>query len=100
MLRFANSSICKLTIVMILLLGNAYAEEGAVRGKASYLERIALPQNAVFEASLEDVSLMDVPSVTVGSTIISPSGQIPISFNIKYDTNIINLDHLKLHKNR
>lgn len=67
------------------------AQENTLVGNAMYLERIALPPNAVFEVTLEDVSLMDVASVTLGSTRIDPSGNIPIAFTIKYNTDDIKL---------
>lgn len=35
-----------------------------ITGTATYRERIALPANAVFEATLEDVSRADVPDST------------------------------------
>ena len=47
MLRVVNCSIGKFVIVMILLLGTVSAEETVIRGKASYLERITLPQSAI-----------------------------------------------------
>ena len=81
-------------ILMFVFMTNmALASEASIRGNASYLERIALPSNAIFEATLEDVSLMDVASVTLGSTVISPAGQIPIAFEIKYNTDDLKKGH-------
>lgn len=93
MLRLPNWSIGKLGIVMILLLGSAFAQEAVIKGEASYLERMALPQNAVFTATLEDVSLMDVPSVTLGRVAVSPVGQVPIVFKISYNTDDLKKGH-------
>ena len=69
------------------------AEEAVIAGKATYLERMGLPTNALFEATLEDVSLMDAPSVTLGRAVVSPAGQVPISFEIKYKTEDLKKGH-------
>lgn len=56
-----------------------------VRGTAAYRERIALPPDAVFEATLEDVSRADVPSDVLGRARVEPAGQVPIRFEIPFD---------------
>jgi uncharacterized lipoprotein YbaY len=56
-----------------------------VKGTATYRERIALTPDAVFEATLEDVSKADAPAVVVGSVRIDKPGQVPIRFEIPYD---------------
>lgn len=78
---------------MLLVGANVAMAESSIKGKALYLERMMLPQNAVFKATLEDVSLMDAPSVTLGEVVISPAGQIPIAFEIKYNENDIKKGH-------
>jgi hypothetical protein len=40
--------------------------EGAVKGTASYRERMALPPGAVLEATLEDVSRADAAAEVIG----------------------------------
>lgn len=82
-----------LTVFCLLTSSIVMANEAIISGKATYLERIALPSNAIFQATLEDVSLMDVPSVTLGETIVSPAGQVPISFAIKYDNSKMQKGH-------
>lgn len=62
---------------------NAHAE--SVRGSAAYRERIALPPDAVFEATIEDASRADAPSVVIGQVRVDPAGQLPIRFEIAYD---------------
>ena len=57
----------------------------AVIGTVTYLQRIALPEDAVVEVKLSDVSLADAPSVTIGEQIIITPGQVPISFEVTYD---------------
>ena len=56
----------------------------SISGTATYRERIALPSGAVLEATLEDVSRADAPSVVVASTRV-PSPSVPIAFAIVVD---------------
>lgn len=56
-----------------------------IKGEALYRERIALPPDAVFEATLEDVSRADGESEVLGSAVIEPAGQPPFRFTIDYD---------------
>ena len=56
-----------------------------VDGSASYRERMALPADAVFEATLEDVSRADAPARVIGRARIEPAGQPPFRFSIGYD---------------
>jgi heat shock protein HslJ len=56
-----------------------------VKGTATYLERMALPQGAVFEATLEDVSKAGTKAEVIGSTRIERPGNPPIAFAIPYD---------------
>lgn len=65
------------------------AAEQAVRGEVIYRERIALPPNAVLSVQLADVSLADAPARIIGEQKIKPAGQVPISFEIKFDPSVI-----------
>ena len=56
-----------------------------VAGAATYKERIAIPPNAVFEATLEDVSKADAKSEVLGRARIEAPGNPPIAFEIAYD---------------
>lgn len=56
-----------------------------VTGSVIYRERIALPPNATLKIQLVDVSRMDAPAVVLGEQVISPTGQVPIPFEIAYD---------------
>jgi putative lipoprotein len=66
---------------------NAPAEStaGIVTGVATYRERIAMPTNAVFEATLADVSKMDAPAETMGTAVMENPGNPPYHFSISYD---------------
>lgn len=74
-----------LAFLPFFLLSVGMAGETGIGGKALYLERMALPSDAVFEVALEDISLMDAKSITLGSTTVSPVGQVPIYFEIKFN---------------
>lgn len=64
-----------------------------VKGTATYLQRIALPPNAVFEAHVEDVSRADARAESIGSVRISGPGNPPIRFVIDIDPQRINERH-------
>ena len=59
-------------------------EPSFVTGTATYRERISLPPQAVFEASIEDVSRADAPSTVIASTRIE-SPRVPVEFSIPYE---------------
>jgi putative lipoprotein len=56
-----------------------------VTGTALYRERLALPQTTIFEAVLEDTSLVDAPAVRIGSCKKDHPGNPPFHFSIAYD---------------
>jgi len=61
----------------------------AVRGTATYRERIALPPGAVLEATLEDVTRADAPGKVIGRTRVDHPRNPPIRFAIPYDSSRI-----------
>jgi uncharacterized lipoprotein YbaY/uncharacterized lipoprotein NlpE involved in copper resistance/heat shock protein HslJ len=77
----------KLAVLGALTAGPALA--GTITGTATYRERIALPPEAVLEATLEDVSRADAPAVVLGRARVEPAGQVPIPFTITYDDRAI-----------
>jgi len=57
-----------------------------LNGTVAYLQRIALPPNAIIEVSLQDVSKMDAPAEVLDSVQIPSAGrQVPIPFTLRYD---------------
>ncbi|MBE2182015.1 MAG: META domain-containing protein [Anaerolineae bacterium] len=61
-----------------------------VTGTMSYMQRIALPEDAFIRVQIEDVSRMDMPSVVIGEQIIMPAGaQVPIPFAVSFSPNVI-----------
>jgi putative lipoprotein len=63
----------------------ARAQQGAIYGTATYLERIALPPGAVLEVELLDVSRQDAPAIRMAEARIPLEGQVPIAFTLAYD---------------
>ncbi len=75
------------SFVFLLVCLLAWQEQvmGQVKGTATYRERIAMPPDAVFEATLEDISKADAPAEVIGQTRIERPGNPPIRFEITYD---------------
>ena len=58
-----------------------------VTGTVTYLQRIALPPDAMITVQLVDVSRADVPALVLGEQIIrAGGGQVPFEFEIAYDS--------------
>ena len=61
------------------------------------LERAArdagLPLNALVTVQLADVSLADAPAAIIAERKITPTGQIPIPFELKFDSSVIQANH-------
>jgi putative lipoprotein len=65
-----------------------------VTGTVTYRERIALPPTAVIKVQLVDVSRADAPSVVIGEQVIQSGGlQVPLAFEIAYDSTRIEANH-------
>jgi uncharacterized lipoprotein YbaY len=64
---------------------------GAVlTGTVSYLQRMALPPNAVIEVVLADVSRADAPATIIATQTITAAGkQVPFPFELTYDPAVI-----------
>jgi putative lipoprotein len=65
--------------------GSARAEAPAIRGTATYRERMALPPGAVLVVALQDISRADAPAETLAEARIPIAGQVPIAFALPYD---------------
>lgn len=63
--------------------------EKSVTGSVTYMQRIALPSGSLLEVSLADVSLVGAPARIVGKQEITTTTQVPIAFEIKYDSSQI-----------
>jgi putative lipoprotein len=66
---------------------------GIVKGTATFRERMALPPDAILEATLEDVSKADAAAEQIAQTRVEHPGNPPIPFEIKYDPARITPNH-------
>ncbi|SFZ98048.1 Lipoprotein-related protein [hydrothermal vent metagenome] len=82
-----------LILLLLIFTSTLFSKDSFIAGKAIYTENIPLPQNATFKATLEDISLMDAPSIVLGSTTIEDCGQIPIFFKISFNDDDVKLGH-------
>ncbi len=64
-----------------------FAASGAeVNGTATYLQRIALPDDAILEVRVQDISLADAPAITIGADIYTTEGaQVPLPYTVYYN---------------
>ena len=61
------------------------APEAAVTGTLTYLQRIALPDDAVVTVQIQDVSRAGAAAIVIGEQIIDNPGQPPIPYVVEYD---------------
>jgi copper homeostasis protein (lipoprotein) len=90
---FARRMFLFVPVALLLALGNSTAVGQVIKGTALYKERIALPPEAVFEATLEDITRADAPAEVLGKARLEPAGQPPLRFEITYDRNRIQPGH-------
>jgi len=68
-------------------------KHGVVSGSADLAAFYEVPSNAVFIATLEDVSQTDVAARELGRARLEPAGQPPFRFEIDYDKGLIDPRH-------
>jgi putative lipoprotein len=86
--------IVSLLVMSILLLSGCDSGGAAVTGDVTYLQRIALPDDAVVTVQLQDVSLMDVAAQVLGEQVIETDGkQVPFPYEVEYDEDEIIENH-------
>jgi putative lipoprotein len=72
--------------IMTLVGCGQSADEASVTGTVTYLQRIALPPDAVVTVRIEDVSKADAVAEVIGEQVIQTEGkQVPIPFEVPYD---------------
>lgn len=65
---------------------NGTGEQVQISGQLIYLQRIALPPNAVATVQLRDVSLADAPAGVVAEQVIElENRQIPVPFSLRIE---------------
>ncbi len=79
-------------VVLLAVACDSAAGDESVTGTIVYRERIALPADAVVTVRIENASLMDAPpdQTIVAEEIISDPGQVPIPYEVFYDSADIN----------
>ena len=76
------------------LIPVAVSAESIVRGTAAYRERMALPPQSIFQATLQDVSKADTTAEVVGRVRMENPGRPPGHFQIPYDSARIEPRHM------
>ncbi|EHK9016037.1 YbaY family lipoprotein [Vibrio vulnificus] len=65
-----------------------------IKGTVFYRERIALPDDATVTLVLEDISLADAPATVIAKhKFITNGKQVPLSFDLAYDSKKIIANH-------
>jgi copper homeostasis protein (lipoprotein) len=70
---------------LVTLALAAVLDASAITGTAAWREPIVLTPDAVFEATLEDVSRADQPPTVIGRQRLSPVHSLPCAVEILYD---------------
>jgi len=73
------------TLAFCVVLCADVAMAQAIKGTATYRERMALPAGSIFELTLEDVSRADAPALVIATSRIASPGNPPIAFSMPYD---------------
>src|SRR6266700_1022932 len=84
--RFRTLAALTAAGAILFVSGQACAQ---VLGTATYRERIALPPEAMFEATLEDVSRADAKAEVIAKARIERPENPPFAFEILYDASKI-----------
>lgn len=80
----ASSSVDGAILARDRIVVEARAAAEFVTGEVTYLQRIALPNDAVVRVQLIDVSLADAPARVLGEQLIARPGQVPVPFAMGY----------------
>lgn len=75
-------------VVLMSLVGPAFADKITLKGEVTYRERIALPPGGSLTVSLVDLATPTQPRVSAKAAIASP-GQVPLTFTLNFDESII-----------
>jgi putative lipoprotein len=90
-LRFL-SLVAALTVPFLLTACGSSSD--SVSGTITYMQRIALPDDAVITVQIQDTSLADVAATVIGEQVIQTEGkQVPFEYQVAYDPNDIQENH-------
>lgn len=87
--EFFVFGIVPLAVGMLATPVASVAAEQVLKGEVVYRERIALPPGAQVTVQLADVSLADAPAAIVAEQKITPTGQVPVPFELTFETTAI-----------
>jgi putative lipoprotein len=94
MLKLITISLLSLGILSLTGCRSFASGDASVSGTVSYQQRTALPADAVLTVRIEDISLADAPSETIGEQLIDTKGaQVPIPFDVAFDPDRIQDNH-------
>ena len=83
-----------ISLILVLLTACSSSGTGSVSGSVTYLQRIALPDDAVITVQIQDTSLADAPAKVLGEQVIRTNGkQVPFEYEVSYDTKVIQDNH-------
>ncbi|SFL35192.1 YbaY family lipoprotein [Shimia haliotis] len=82
-----------LVVGCMAIVSAAAAEMRDLEGSVGYRERIAMPEGALVEVSLQDISLADAPSQELATVVIRPEGQVPVDYRMAYDSAMVRSGH-------
>lgn len=79
--------------IVVVPVGSS-AGSASITGVVTYLQRSALPDDAVVTVQLQDISRMDVPAEILGEQVIQTGGsQVPFPYAVSYDAGSIVDNH-------
>ena len=85
----ASSSVDGAILARDRIVVEARTNAEFVTGTVTYMQRSALPPDAVVRVQLIDVSLADAPAQVLGEQVINQPGQVPVPFAVAYNPDAI-----------
>ncbi|MGJ7518317.1 YbaY family lipoprotein [Pseudomonas baetica] len=86
-------SLLAMTVLLTACQHPTPAPKASLDGEVFYLQRIALPQNAILSVSLQDISLADAPAKVIDEQRGPVKGQVPLPFHLSYNPEKIEPNH-------
>ncbi|MBF8754680.1 YbaY family lipoprotein [Pseudomonas guariconensis] len=85
--------LCGVSLLAACTSNTPSHHQASLDGEVFYLQRMALPPAATLSVSLQDVSLMDAPAVTLANQAGPVKGNVPLPFHLTYDPSQIKAGH-------
>jgi len=83
-----------ITMLILAFLTACSSGSGSVSGTITYLQKIALPDDAVITVQIQDTSMADAKATVMGEQVIKTEGkQVPFEFDVTYDSKEIQDNH-------